>query len=129
MDDIYINIKDYNPNKKRKILIVFDDMIADMISNKKCNPIVTELFTRENIYLVFITQSYFAVPKNIRINLTNYLVLKIQDKTELQQIAFNHSSDIDFQDFIKCVMQNHILVWLLILLLHQIVLHVSERIF
>ena len=64
--DIYKNIEEYNLNKKQKILIVFDDMIADMFSNKKLNPIVTELFIRGrklNIYLVFITQSYFAVPK------------------------------------------------------------------
>ena len=66
MDDIYKNIEEYNSNKKRKILMVFDDMIADMLSNKKLNPIVTELFIRGrklNISLVFITQSYFAVTK------------------------------------------------------------------
>ena len=85
--------------KKQKILIVFDDMIADMLSNKKLNPIVTELFIRGrklNISLVFITQSYFAVPKNIRLNSTHYFVMKIPNKRELQQIASNHSSDIDF---------------------------------
>ena len=68
MDDIYKNIEEYNPNKKCKILIIFDDIIADMLSNKKLNSIVTELFTRGrklSISLVFITQSYFAVPKNI----------------------------------------------------------------
>ena len=104
MDDIYKNIEEYNPNKKRKILIVFDDMIADMLSNKKLNPIVTELLIRGrklNISLVFITQSYFAVPKNIRLNSTHYFVMKIPNKRELQQIAFNHSSDIDFQDFMN----------------------------
>ena len=104
MDDIYKNIEEYNPNKKRKILIVFDDMIADMLSNKKLNPIVTELFIRGrklNISLVFITQSYFAVPKNIRLNSTNYFIMKIPNKQELQQIAFNHSSDIDFKDFMN----------------------------
>ena len=66
MDYIYKNIEEWNPNKKCKILIVFDYMVADMLSNKKLNPIVTELFIRDrksNIYLVFITQSYFAVPK------------------------------------------------------------------
>ena len=71
MDDIYTNIEDYNPNKKREILIVFDDMIADILSNKNLNPIVTELFMKGrklNISLVFITQSYFAVPKYIRLN-------------------------------------------------------------
>ena len=80
MDDIYKNIKKYNPNKKRKILIVFDDMIADMLSNKKPNPIVTELFIRGrkiNISLVLITQFYFAVPKNIRVNSTHYFMMKI----------------------------------------------------
>ena len=71
MDDVYKNIKEYNPNEKRKILILFDDMIADMLINTKLNPIVTELFIRGrklNISLVFITQSYFTVPKNIRLN-------------------------------------------------------------
>ena len=66
MEDIYTNIEENNPNKKRKILIVFDDIIADMLSNEKLNPIVTELFIRGrnlNISLVFITQSYFTVPK------------------------------------------------------------------
>ena len=104
MDDIYKNIEEYNPNKKRKILIVFDGMIADMLSNKKLNPIVTELFIRGrklNISLVFITQSYFAVPKNIRLNSTHYFIMKIPNKQELQQIAFNHSSDIDFKDFMN----------------------------
>ena len=68
MDYIYKNIEEYNPNKKRKILIVFDDMIADILSNKKPNLIVTKLFIRGrklSIPLVFITQSYFAVPKYI----------------------------------------------------------------
>ena len=71
MDDIYENIGEYNPNKKRKKLIVFDDMVAEILSNKKLNPIVTKLFIRGrklNISLVFITQSCFAVPKNIRLN-------------------------------------------------------------
>ena len=66
MDNIYKNIKEYSPNKKRKILIVFDDMIVDMLSNKLLNLIVTELFIRGiklNISLVFITQSWFAVSK------------------------------------------------------------------
>ena len=73
-----------------------------MLSNKKLNPIVTELFIRGrklNISLVFITQSYFAVPKTIRLDSTHYFVLKIPHKRELQQISSNHSLDIDFQDF------------------------------
>ena len=68
MQDVYKNIEDYNPGKKRKVLIVFDDMIANMINNKKLNPIVTELFIRGrklNIPIVFITQSYFKVPKDV----------------------------------------------------------------
>ena len=71
MDDIYKNIEEYNPNKKRKILIVYDDMIVDMLSNNKLNPIVTELFIRGiklHISLVFITQSFFAFPRNIRLH-------------------------------------------------------------
>ena len=104
MFDIHKNIKDYNPNKKRKILIVFDDMIADMLSNKKLNPIVTELFIRGrklNISLVFITQSYFAVPKDIRLSVTHYFIIKIPNKQELKQIASQNSSDIDFQNFLN----------------------------
>ena len=77
--DIYKNIEDYNPNKKRKILIVFDDMITDMLCNKKLNPIVTELFIRGrklSIFLVSITQSYFAVSKDIRLNSMHYFIMK-----------------------------------------------------
>ena len=101
MQDFHKNMKDYNPIKKRKILIVFDDMIADMINNNKLNPIVTELFTRGrklNISIVFITQSYFKVPKDVRLNSTHFFIMKIPNKRELQQIALNHSSDIDFKD-------------------------------
>ena len=79
-------------------------MIADMLTNKKLNPITTELLIRGrklNISLAFITQSYFAVPKNSRLNSTHYVIMKITNKGELHQIAFNHSSDIDFQDFMN----------------------------
>ena len=116
MDDIYQNIEEYNPNKKRKILIVFDDMIADMLSNRKLNPIATGLFIRDrklNISLVFITQSYFALPKNIRLNSSHYFIMKIQNKQERQQIVLNHSSNIEFKDFMNLklqnVLQNHII--------------------
>ena len=77
MHDICKNIEKYNPSKKCKVLIVFDDKIADMLSNKKLNSIVTKLFIRGrklNISLVFITQSYFAVSKNIRVNSTHFLL-------------------------------------------------------
>ena len=92
---------EYNIDKKRKILIVFDDMIADMINNKKLYSIVTELFIRGrklNISVIFITQSYFKVPKDIRLNTTHLFMTKIPNKRELQQIALNHSSDISSKD-------------------------------
>ena len=104
MQDFYKNIEDYNPGKKRKVLIIFDNMIADMINNKNLNPIVTELFIRGrklNISIVFITQWYFKVPKDVRLNSTHFFIKKIPNKRELQQIALNHSSDIDFKDFMK----------------------------
>ena len=104
MKDVYKNIEDYNPGKKRKMLIVFDDMIADMINNKKLNPVVTELFIggrKLNISIVFITQSYFKVSKYVRLNSTHFFIMKIPNKGELQQIALNHSSDVDFKDFMK----------------------------
>ena len=83
MDDIYKNIEEYNPKKKRNILIVFGNMIADMLSNKELNPVVTELFIRgrkSNISLVFITQSYFSVPKNAILNSRHYFIMKITNK-------------------------------------------------
>ena len=104
MQDVYKNIEEYNTGKKRKVLIFFDDMIADMINNKALNQIVTELFirgTKLNISIVFITQSYFKVPKDVRLNSTHFFIMKIPNKRELQQIAVNHSSYIDFKDFIK----------------------------
>ena len=79
-------------------------MIADMINNKELNSIVTELFIRGrklNIFLVFIAQSYFQVPKEVRLNTTDFFIMKIPNKRELQQIAISHSSDIDFKDFIN----------------------------
>ena len=104
MQDVYKNIEEYNPRKKRKVLIVFDDLIVDMINSKKLNPIVTELFIRgkkRNISIVFITQLYFKVPKDVRLNSTHFFIMKIPNRRELQQIALNHSSDIDFKDFIE----------------------------
>ena len=104
MDDVYKNIHDYNPNRKRKILIVFDDMIADIMTNKRFQAIIKELFIRcrkLNISLVFITQSYFSVPKDVRLNSTYYLIMKINNRKELKDIAINHSADIDYKDFKK----------------------------
>ena len=104
MQDVYKNIEDYNPIKKRKVLIIFDDMIADMINNNKLNPIVTEFFIRDrklNIPIIFIVQSYFKVPKDVRLNSTHFFIMKIPNKRELQQIALNHSSNINFKDFMN----------------------------
>ena len=86
MHDVYKNIDDYNLDKENKILIVFDDMIADMIHNKKLNSIVTELSIRGrnlNISLVFITQSYFKVPKDVRLNTSHFFIAKISKKRGL----------------------------------------------
>ena len=104
IQDVYKNIDECNVDKERKILTVFDDMIADMIYNKKLYSIVTKLLIRGrklNISLVFINQSCFKVPKDVRLNSTHFLIMKIPNKRELQQIARNHSSDINSKDFIK----------------------------
>ena len=88
-------MEEYNLGRKWKILIVFDSMIADMIDNKKLNPIVTELFIRGsklNISIVLL---------DVRLNSTYFFIMKIPNKRELQQIALNYSSDIDFKDFIN----------------------------
>ena len=87
MDDVY------NTKRKGKILIVFGDMIADIMTNKKFQAVIKELFIRYrklNILLVFITQSYFSVPKEVRLNSTHYLIMKIHNKRESQNIAINH---------------------------------------
>ena len=104
MQDVYKNIEEYNVDKERKILIVFDGMIPDMINNKKLNSVVTELFITDrklNIFLSFITQSYSKVPKDVRLNSTHFFIMKLPNKRELKQIALNHSSDISSKDFIK----------------------------
>ena len=103
MHKVYKNIDNYNSHKENKTLIVFDDMIAD-INNKKLNSIVTELFIRGrklNISLIFITQSYFKIPKDVTNNSTNFFIMKIPNKIELMQIAINHSADINTKDFIE----------------------------
>ena len=104
MDDDYENIDKYKPNRKTKILIAFDDMIADIMTNKKYQVITKELFIRcrkLNFSLVFITQFYFFVPKDVRSNSTHYFIMKINNKSELQDIVINHSADIDHKDFMK----------------------------
>ena len=104
MDDVYENINDYNPIRKRKKLIVFDDMIADIMTNKKFQAIIKELFIRcrkLNISLVFITQSYFSVPKDARLNTTHYFIMKINNRIELKNIVTDYSADIDYHNFKK----------------------------
>ena len=101
---IFVKHLRYNLNKKRKILIAFDYMIADMLSNKRLSPIVTELFIKGrklNISLAFITPSYFAVPKDIRLNATHYFIVKGPNKQKLKQIASQNLSDIGFEDFMN----------------------------
>ena len=123
--DVYKNIDKYNVNKENNI---FDNMIADMINNKKVNSIVTELFIRGrkiNISLVLITQSYLKVPRDARLNTTHFFITKIRNKRELQQIALNHSSDISTNHYIKIhkknVLLNHIFFQLMMLCLDQII--------
>ena len=98
MNDVYKNVDDCSSISKRKILIVFNEMILDIMTNKKFQAVVKELLIRcrkLNISLVFITQSYFSVPKDGRLNSTHYLIMKINSRKELQNIAINHSADID----------------------------------
>ena len=104
MDDVYDIIDDYSQKRKSKVLIVFDDMIADIMPDKKFQIIIKELFIRcrkLNISLVFITKSCFSVPKDVRLNSTHYLIFKVNNRRELQNIAINHSADIDYRDFLK----------------------------
>ena len=105
MRDVYKNIDHYNPDKENKILIVFDDMIADIINNKKLNSIVMELFIRGrklHISHVFVTQSYFKVPKDVRLNITHFFIMKIPNKRELQTLILKISLI-----FTKNVLINH----------------------
>ena len=100
MNDVYEKIDLYNLNRKRKVLTVFDDIMT----SKNFQSIIKEFFIRcrkINISLVFITQSYFSVPKDVRLNSTHYFIMKINNKRELQNIAINHSADNDYKDFIK----------------------------
>ena len=104
MDDIYENIEGYNKKKKRKVLIIFDDMISHVMSDKKAQQVLKDLFIRcrkLNISLCFLTQSYFSVTKDVRLNCTHYIIFKLNNKRELQIIDINHSADIDYKYFLK----------------------------
>ena len=102
LDDVLDDINNYNKNRDKKVLIVFDHMIADIMSSKKFKAIIKELFIRcrkLNISIIFITQSYFRTPKDARLNSTHYVIMNIQSKKELQNIAQENSGDIDFKYF------------------------------
>ena len=104
MDETYEKINDYNLNREREILILFDDMIADIMTNEKFQIIIKERFItcrKLNILLVFITQFHFSTPKGVRLNSTHYLIMKINNRIELQNITINLSAVIDCQDFME----------------------------
>ena len=104
MNDALDNINNYKKNKDKKVLIVFDDMIADIMRSEKFNSIIKELFIRcrkLNISIVFITQSYFRTTKDARLNSTHYILMKIGSKKELKSIAEEKSGYLDYKDFLK----------------------------
>ena len=118
MQDVYKNIENYNPGKKRKILIMFDDMITDTINNEKLNPVVTKLFIKGrklNILLYLLLNRILKCQK-ILYQILHFFIMKIPNKRALQQIALNHSSDIDFKYFIniykKCTAEPYSFFWL-----------------
>ena len=104
MNDVLEDINNYNKNRNKKVLIIFDDMIADIMRSEKFKAIVKELFIRcrkLNISIVFITQSYFRTPKDVRLNSTHYILMKINNKKELKSIAEENSGYLDFKNFLK----------------------------
>ena len=104
MDDVLCNIEHYNKKRERKVLIIFDDMISHVMSDKKAQQILRDVLIRcrkLNISTCFLTQSYFSVPKDVRLNCTHYISFKLTNKREFQNIAINHSADIDYKDFVK----------------------------
>ena len=104
MDDVLDDINNYNKNRDKKVLIIFDDMIADIMRSEKFNVIVKELFLRGrklNISIVSITQSYFRTHKDARLNTTHYILMKIGSKKELKSTAEENSGHLDFKEFLK----------------------------
>ena len=104
MNDVIDDINNYNKNRDKKVLIVFDDMIADIEHNKNFKRIIKELFYRArkiNVSTVFITQSYFRALKDTRLNSTHYILMKIGNKKELKRIAEEKSSHLEYKDFFK----------------------------
>ena len=104
MNDVLDDINNYNKNRNKKVLIIFDDMIDDIMKSEKVKAIVKVLFIRcrkLNTSIVFITQSYFRTPKDVRLNSTHYILMKIGNKKELKSIAEETSGHLDFKDFLK----------------------------
>ena len=104
MNDVLEDINNYNKKRDKKVLIIFDDMIADIMRSKKFKAIIKELFIRcrkLNISIVFITQSYFSTPKDARLNSTHYILMKMGNKKELKSVAEENSGHLDFKDFLK----------------------------
>ena len=104
MNDVLDDINNYNKNRDKKVLIIFDDMIADIMKSEKIKAIVKELFIRckkLNISIIFITQSYFRIPKDARLNSTHYILMKIGNKKGLKSIAEENSGHLDFKDYLK----------------------------
>ena len=110
MNDIHESIEEYNPNEKRKMLIIFYDLIANILKNKKPNPTVTELFIRGRKLsnsLVYITQTYFAVPKNIRENSGHYFIIKIQVNKNFNKLRLIIHQLLTFKT-LRIYVKNHI---------------------
>ena len=104
MNDVLDDINNYNKNRDKKVLIIFDDMIADIMKSEKFKTIVKDFFIRcrkLNISIVFVTQSYFRTPKDTRLNITHYILMKIGNKKELKSIAEENPGHLDFKDFLK----------------------------
>ena len=104
MNDVPENINNYNKNRDKKVLIIFDYMTADIMRSEKFKAIVKKLFIRcrkLNISIVFITQSYFRTPKGVRLNSMHYILMKISNKKELKSTAEENSGHLDFKDFLK----------------------------
>ena len=104
MNDVLDDINNYNKNRDKKVLVVFDDMIADIEYNKIFKGIIKELFYRArkiNVSIVFITQSYFRALKDARLNSTHYIIMKINNKKELKRIAEEKPGHLDYKNFLK----------------------------
>ena len=104
MNDVFDTIDDYNKNRDKKVLIIFDDMTADIMRSEKFKAMVKELFIKSrklNVSIVFIMQSYFRTPKDARLNSNHYILMKIGSKKELKYIAEEELGYLDYKDFLK----------------------------